>query len=138
MVDAAQYERRLKDFDFDLTTQRYALRLTPGIELKNFWGSAAAATSGSFNLAGIADPVLDQLIDKIVAAKSRAELVAATRAADRVLRAGYYWVPQWYKGAHNLAFWDKFSWPETKPRYERGALETWWYDDAKAKALAQR
>jgi len=138
MVDAAQYERRLKDFDFDLTTQRYALRLTPGIELKNFWGSAAAATSGSFNLAGIADPVLDQLIDKIVAAKSRAELVAATRAADRVLRAGYYWVPQWYKGAHNLAFWDKFSWPETKPRYERGALETWWYDEAKAKALAQR
>jgi len=138
MVDAAQYERRLKDFDFDLTTQRYALRLTPGIELKNFWGSAAAATSGSFNLAGIADPVLDQLIDKIVAAKSRAELVAATRAADRVLRAGYYWVPQWYKGAHNLAFWDRFSWPQTKPRYERGALETWWYDEAKATALARR
>ncbi len=138
MVDAAQYERRLKDFDFDLTTQRYALRLTPGIELKNFWGSAAAATSGSFNLAGIADPVLDALIDRIVAARSRAELVAATRAADRVLRAGYYWVPQWYKGAHNLAFWDKFSWPETKPKYERGALETWWYDEAKAKALAAR
>lgn len=127
MVDAAQYERRAKDFDFDLTTQRYALRLTPGIELKNFWGSKAAATNGSFNLAGIADPVLDQLIDKVVAAKSRAELVTATRAADRVLRAGYYWVPQWYKGAHNLAFWDKFGWPETKPKYERGALETWWY-----------
>jgi microcin C transport system substrate-binding protein len=138
MVDAAQYERRMKDFDFDLTTQRYALRLTPGIELKNYWGSQAATTNGSFNLAGIADPVLDQLIDKIVAAKSRAELVTATRAADRVLRAGYYWVPQWYKGAHNLAFWDKFGWPETKPKYERGALETWWYDEAKAKALAQR
>ena len=138
MVDAAQYERRMKDFDFDLTTQRYALRLTPGIELKNFWGSQAAATNGSFNLAGIADPVLDQLIDKIVAAKSRAELVTATRAADRVLRAGYYWVPQWYKGAHNLAFWDKFSWPETKPKYERGALETWWYDEAKAGALGKR
>ncbi len=138
MVDAAQYERRMKDFDFDLTTQRYALRLTPGIELKNYWGSQAATTNGSFNLAGIADPVLDQLIDKIVAAKSREELVTATRAADRVLRAGYYWVPQWYKGAHNLAFWDKFGWPETKPKYERGALETWWYDETKAKALAQR
>ncbi len=138
MVDAAQYERRMKDFDFDLTTQRYALRLTPGIELKNFWGSRAAATNGSFNLAGIADPVLDQLIDKIVAAKSRAELVTATRAADRVLRAGYYWVPQWYKGAHNLAFWDKFSWPDTKPKYERGALETWWYDEAKAGALGKQ
>jgi microcin C transport system substrate-binding protein len=138
LVDAAQYERRMKDFDFDLTTQRYALRLTPGVELKNFWGSQAAATNGSFNLAGIADPVLDQLIDKVVAAKSRAELVTATRAADRVLRAGYYWVPQWYKGAHNLAFWDRFSWPETKPKYERGALETWWYDEAKADALGKR
>jgi len=137
MVDAAQYERRAKDFDFDLTTQRYALRLTPGIELKNFWGSQAAATNGSFNLAGIADPVLDQLIDKIVAAKSRAELVTATRAADRVLRAGYYWVPHWYKGAHNLAFWDKFGWPATKPKYERGALETWWYQ-AKGQAPEQR
>ncbi|WP_273217116.1 extracellular solute-binding protein [Hyphomicrobium zavarzinii] len=137
-VDAAQYERRLKDFDFDLTTQRYALRLTPGIELKTFWGSDAAKTNGSFNLAGIADPVLDQLIDHIVTAKSRAELVTATRAADRVLRAGYYWVPQWYKGAHNLAFWNKFGWPEVKPRYERGALDTWWYDSEKAKALVQR
>jgi len=138
MVDSAQYERRIKDFDFDLTTERYALQLTPGVELKTFWGSQAAATIGSFNLAGIADLVLDQLIDKIVASTSRAELVTATRAADRVLRAGYYWVPQWYKGAHNLAFWDKFGWPEVKPKYERGALDTWWYDEAKAKALAAR
>ncbi len=137
-VDAAQYERRLKDFDFDLTTQRYALRLTPGVELKTYWGSQAAATTGSFNLAGIADPVLDQLIDKIITAKSRDELRTATRAADRVLRAGHYWVPQWYKGAHNLAFWNKFSWPAVKPKYERGATETWWYDAEKAKALTQR
>lgn len=138
LVDSAQYERRMKDYDFDLTTQRYALRLTPGIELKNFWGSQAAATKGSFNLAGIADPVLDQLIDKIVLAKTRAELITATRAADRVLRAGYYWVPQWYKGAHNLAFWDKFAWPAVKPKYERGAPDTWWIDAEKDKALAAR
>lgn len=138
MVDDAQYERRTKDFDFDLTTQRYPMRMTPGVELKTYWGSQAAQTKGSFNLAGVADPVLDQLIEKIVLAKSREELVTATRAADRVLRAGFYWVPQWYKGAHNLAFWDKFAWPEVKPKYERGALDTWWYDEAKAKALAQR
>lgn len=137
-VDAAQYEQRMKSFDFDMTTQRYALGLTPGIELKNFWGSQAAAMNGSFNLAGIADPVLDQLIDKVVGAKSREELITATRAADRVLRAGYYWVPQWYKGEHNLAFWDKFGWPEVKPKYERGALETWWYDAEKAGKLAKR
>jgi microcin C transport system substrate-binding protein len=128
----------VKDFDFDLTTQRYALRLTPGVELKTFWGSQAAATNGSFNLAGIADPVVDALIDKIVSAQSRDELLAATRAADRVLRAGHYWVPQWYKGAHNLAFWNKFGWPDVKPKYARGAVETWWYDSAKAKALSQR
>lgn len=138
LVDDAQYERRLKDYDFDLTTQRYALRLTPGVELKNYWSSQAAEMKGSFNLAGIADPVLDQLIDKIVLAKSRAELVTATRAADRVLRAGYYWIPQWYKGAHNLAFWDKFAWPDVKPKYERGALDTWWTDAEKEKALAAR
>jgi microcin C transport system substrate-binding protein len=137
IVDPSQYELRVKDFDFDMTTERYALRLTPGIELKAFWGSEAAKTKGSFNLAGIADPVLDQLIEKVVTAKSRAELVTATRACDRVLRAGHYWVPQWYKGAHNLAFWNKFGWPDVKPKYERGALDTWWYDaqkDAKLKA----
>ena len=137
-VDPAQYQRRLKDFDFDITTQRYALRLTPGIELKNYWGSDAAAMSGSYNLAGIADPVLDELIDRVVTATSREELVAATRAADRVLRAGHYWIPQWYKGSHNIAFWDKFGWPEVKPKYARGALETWWFDSEKAKALARR
>ena len=61
--------------------------------------------------------------------------MTAARAVDRVLRAGHYWVPQWYKGAHNLAFWNKFSWPEMKPKYERGALETWWYDAEKAAKL---
>jgi microcin C transport system substrate-binding protein len=134
-VDPSQYERRVKDFDFDLTTQRYSLRLTPGVELRAFWGSEAAKTSGSFNLAGIADPVLDHLIERVIAAKSRAELVTASRACDRVLRAGHYWVPQWYKGAHNIAFWDKFGWPATKPKYERGALETWWYDAEKGARL---
>ncbi|HRQ26398.1 extracellular solute-binding protein [Hyphomicrobium sp.] len=137
-VDPAQYQRRLKDFDFDITTQRYSLRLTPGIELKNYWGSDAAAMSGSYNLAGIADPVLDELIDRVVTAQSREELVAATRAADRVLRAGHYWIPQWFKGSHQIAFWDKFGWPETKPKYARGALETWWFDGEKAKAAGRR
>jgi microcin C transport system substrate-binding protein len=134
-VDPAQYQQRIKTFDFDVTVQRYALRLVPGVELKNFFGSAAADIDGSFNLAGIKDPVVDALIDKTMAASSRAELLAATRAMDRVLRAGHYWVPHWYKGAHNLAFWNKFSWPAVKPKYDRGAPETWWYDPGKATAL---
>jgi microcin C transport system substrate-binding protein len=137
-VDSSQYEQRMKDFDFDFTTQRYSMRLTPGIELKSFWGSEAAKSNGSFNLAGIDDPVVDALIERVVTARSRGELVTATRAVDRVLRAGYYWVPQWYKGQHNLAFWNKYSWPETKPKYERGALETWWYDAEKGAKLAPR
>jgi microcin C transport system substrate-binding protein len=136
-VDPAQYERRMKSFDFDMTTQRYALRLTPGIELRSYWGSEAAKTDGSFNLAGIADPVVDALIDKVVAAKSRAELVTATRAIDRVLRASHYWVPHWYKASHNIAFWNKFSRPAVQAKYDPGILDTWWYDSAKAAALAQ-
>ncbi|HKZ97284.1 MAG TPA: extracellular solute-binding protein [Hyphomicrobiaceae bacterium] len=134
-VDPSQYEQRVKSFDFDLTTQRYSLRLTPGVELKAYWGSEAAKTNGSFNLAGIADPVLDQLMERVITAKSRAELIVATRACDRVLRAGHYWVPQWYKGAHNLAFWNKLGWPKVKPKYERGALESWWHDGEKAAKL---
>ena len=134
-VDPAQYERRVKSFDFDLTTERYAMRLTPGVELKTFWGSESARTDGSFNLAGIADPVLDAMIERIMAAKSRAELETAARAADRVLRAGYYWVPHWYKASHNLAYWNKFSRPETNPKYERSVIDTWWYDKDKAERL---
>lgn len=135
VVDQAQYQRRVKSFDFDMAVERYSMQLTPGIELKTYWGSESARTDGSFNLAGIADPVVDALAEKVMAAKSREELVAATRAVDRVLRAGHYWVPHWYKGAHNLAFWDKFGWPEVKPKYDRGALQTWWYDAARAEKL---
>ncbi|MGZ5822565.1 MAG: extracellular solute-binding protein, partial [Hyphomicrobium sp.] len=89
LVDSSQYERRMKSFDFDVAIERYVLRLTPGVELKTYWGSKAAKMDGSFNLAGIQDPVLDALTDRAIEAKSRAELVAACRALDRVLRAGH-------------------------------------------------
>ena len=134
-VDPAQYQQRIKTFDFDITVQRYTMRLTPGVELRNFFGSASASIDGSSNVAGIKDPVVDALIAKIMTAKSRAEVTIAAKTLDRVLRAQNYWVPQWYKGAHNLAFWNRFSWPAIKPKYARGAPETWWYDTAKATAL---
>lgn len=137
MVDPAQYERRMKAFDFDLAIERYGLRLTPGIELKSYWGSDAASMDGSFNLAGIKDPVVDALIDKVVEAKSREELVTAARALDRVLRAGNYWVPQWYKASHNVAYWDKYARPAVKPKYDAGVIETWWFDPDKAAKLQQ-
>jgi len=137
-VDPAQYERRMKTFDFDVTTQRYTMNLTPSVELKSFWGSEAAGIDGSFNLAGISDPVVDALIDKVVAAKNRDELVTATRAVDRVLRTGHYWVPHWYKASHNLAFWNKFSRPSIKPKYDRGVITTWWFDPARAAELKKK
>ncbi len=134
-VDPAQYERRVKSFDFDIVTQRYAMRLTPGVELSNFFGSASADTDGSYNLAGIKSPVIDALAAKVVEARTRQDLLAATRALDRVLRAGHYWVPHWYKAAHNIAHWNKFSRPEVKPRYDRGVVDTWWFDAEKAAKL---
>jgi microcin C transport system substrate-binding protein len=136
MVDPAQYQQRLKGFDFDITTQRYGMRNTPGVELRSYFGSAAAKMDGSLNLAGIDDPAVDALIERIIGAKSREELETAARALDRVLRAGHYWVPHWYKASHTVAYWDKFSRPETKPRFDRGILDTWWYDDGKAAKLA--
>jgi microcin C transport system substrate-binding protein len=135
-VDPAQYQRRMKTFDFDIVTQRYVMRLTPGSELLNYFSSRAAETEGSFNLSGIASPVVDGLIGKIQEARTRDELTTAARALDRVLRAGHYWVPQWFKASHNIAAWDRFGRPAVKPRYDRGVLDTWWYDSNKAAKLS--
>ncbi|MGH6735678.1 MAG: extracellular solute-binding protein [Methyloceanibacter sp.] len=136
MVDPAQYQQRLKDFDFDITTQRYVMRSTPGMELRSYFGSAAADLDGSLNLAGIKDPGVDVLIERVVAAKTRDEMTTAARALDRALRAGHYWVPHWYKASNHVAYWNKFSQPETKPKFDRGILDTWWFDEAKAAQTA--
>lgn len=135
-VDPAQYQQRLKDFDFDITTQRYVMRNTPGVEMRSYFGSQAADLEGSLNLAGIKDPAVDALIEKVVAAKTREDMITAARSLDRVLRAGHYWVPHWYKGSHTVAYWDKFGRPETKPKFDRGVLDTWWFDEARAVQVA--
>jgi microcin C transport system substrate-binding protein len=134
-VDPAQYERRVKSFDFDVVTTRYSLRLTPGVEVRTFWGSEAAVTEGSYNLAGMSHPAIDALIAKVTQAGSREELKTATRALDRVLRAGHYWVPHWYRPVHYVATWDMYGRPAVKPRYERGITHTWWYDAERAAKL---
>ncbi|NJM35493.1 MAG: ABC transporter substrate-binding protein [Rhodomicrobium sp.] len=134
-IDAAQYQVRLKDFQFDLDMSRFVLSPTPGPEIRNYFSSDAAKMKGSQNLPGIANPVVDALTERILQAKSRDDLRTAAHALDRVLRAEHYWVPQWYKAAHNLAFWDRFSRPEVKPKYDRGVLDTWWYDAEKAAKL---
>ena len=132
MVDPVQYRARVDDFDFDVTVQRFGFSTTPGDTLRSYFSSQAAAIKGSQNLAGIADPAIDALIDTIIAADTRADLVTAARALDRVIRAGRYWIPHWYKASHWIAYWDVFGQPATKPRYSRGIPETWWYDRDKA------
>lgn len=136
-VDAAQFQRRVKSFDFDIATARFVMSLTPGNELHNYFSSESAASNGSRNLAGVKSPVIDALLERVMEAKSREEVNIAVRALDRVLRAGNYWVPHWNKAAHNLAFWDRYSWPKTKPKYARGVMDTWWYDKEKAAKIAK-
>jgi microcin C transport system substrate-binding protein len=132
VVDPVQYRARVNDFDFDITVQRFGFSTIPGDSLRSFFSSQAAALKGSQNLAGIVDPVIDELIDKIIAAETRAELVNACKVLDRVIRAGRYWIPHWYKASHWIAYWDAFGRPPTKPRFSRGVLETWWSDREKA------
>jgi microcin C transport system substrate-binding protein len=132
VVDPVQYNARMNDYDFDVTVLRMNFSTTPGDALRTYFSSVAAATKGSQNLAGIADPAVDALIDKIIDAKTRAELVIAARVLDRILRSGQYWIPQWHRSSHPIAYWDVFGHPNTTPRYARGIPETWWYDRDKA------
>jgi microcin C transport system substrate-binding protein len=132
VVDPVQFRARRDGFDFDITIDRFNFSATPGDSLRSFFSSQAAALKGSNNLAGIADPAVDALIDAIIAADTRRALVTACRALDRVIRAGRYWIPQWYKTSHWIAYWDVFGRPPAQPRYFRGIPDTWWSDPAKA------
>jgi microcin C transport system substrate-binding protein len=138
IVDPVQYRRRVDDFDFDLIVQRFGFSTTPGDSLRSYFSSQAAALKGSQNRAGIADPVIDELIERIIAADTRSGLVTACKALDRVIRSGRYWIPHWYKPSHWLAFWNVFGRPARKPRFGRGIPETWWYDQEKAAKLEER
>jgi microcin C transport system substrate-binding protein len=131
VVDPVQYHSRRDGFDFDITIDRFGFSATPGDSLRNYFSSRTAALKGSNNLAGIAEPAVDALIDAIIAAQTRPELTTACRALDRVIRAGRYWIPQWYKASHWIAYWDVFGRPAAQPRYFRGIPDTWWYDTGK-------
>jgi microcin C transport system substrate-binding protein len=135
IVDPAQLKSRTEAFDFDVVTEALGSSTTPGADLRVVYTSAAAAQNGSRNLAGISDPVVDALVETIAAAQSREQLNAACRALDRVLRAGHYWVPMFYRDTAWVAYWDAFSRPERQPRLGTGAPGTWWWDEAKAKTI---
>lgn len=136
-VDTAQYQRRMDNFDFDVTVGVWGQSQSPGNEQLNYWGSAAADQEGSHNLAGIKDPVVDGLIEKIIAAPDRAGLVAATRALDRVLQWGHHLIPNWHLAHDRIAFWNRFGLPDKIP--DQGfQFDALWIDPAKDAALAKR
>jgi microcin C transport system substrate-binding protein len=126
IVDAVQYRRRMDDFDFDIVVQRFGFSGTPGDTLRTFFTSRAAAIKGSQNVGGIADPVIDALVESVIAADSRTALVSACKALDRVIRSGRYWIPHWYKPSHWLAYWNAFGRPQAQPRYAMAIPDTWW------------
>ncbi|MDR3493371.1 MAG: extracellular solute-binding protein [Ancalomicrobiaceae bacterium] len=138
-IDAAQYQSRLDDFDFDATSRRFSMSPTPDEGISVFWRSDFAKLQGSRNYAGIADPVIDALLKTMLSANSRVELEAAARALDRVLRSGRYWVPHWYKTSHNMAVWDVYGRPDKVPAYDNdaGINATWWIDRARAEKIGK-
>jgi len=136
-VDAAQYQARVRDFDFDVVSRASSGDPTPGPELREAYGSRAADIAGSNNLAGIRDGAVDALLDRIATAASRAELTIAARALDRVLRAGRYWIPMWSSSTYRLATWDVFGRPAEPPRYGLGTPGLWWFDEARAKRIGR-
>jgi microcin C transport system substrate-binding protein len=127
-IDPALYVRRMQNFDFDMTVEVFGQSQSPGNEQRDYWTSAAADRNGSRNTIGIKNPVVDQLVDRIIYAATQEELTAACKALDRVLWYNYYVIPNWYLATYRLAFWDKFSRPETAPLYYNPfqLLMTWW------------
>ncbi|MBV9460480.1 MAG: ABC transporter substrate-binding protein [Bradyrhizobium sp.] len=139
LIDAVQYRARVEAFDFDVTTNRMNFSPTPGDSLRPYFTSQAAATKGSYNLSGVANPAIDALVEKAIAAGTRQELNTACRALDRLFRAGRYWIPQWYRSTHPIAYWDEFGHPPKPAKYAQGvgAPDNWWYLADKAAKLEQ-
>jgi microcin C transport system substrate-binding protein len=137
IVDGAQYQRRLDEFDFDIISRALGGSSIPSDSLRIVYGSEAAKTRGSRNAGGVSDPAIDAMIEAIGQADSYAEVVVAAKCLDRVLRAGRYWIPMWWNPTEWLAYWDMFDRPQTKPKFGSGAPSIWWYDAVKAKRIGK-
>ncbi|AXK81886.1 ABC transporter substrate-binding protein [Pseudolabrys taiwanensis] len=138
-VDTSQYENRLRQWDYDIIVASWGESLSPGNEQREFWGSQAADRPGSRNYIGIKNPAVDKMIERVIFAKSREELVAATHALDRVLLWNSYVVPNWAYPFARTARWDRFGHPDNMPKYISPAFPTiWWWDKDKAAKVPQR
>ena len=129
-IDSSQYQKRIETFDFDMVVFTFSQSLSPGNEQRNFWGSDAADTNGSRNVIGVKNDVVDSLIEKLINAKDREDLITITRALDRVLLWNYYVIPQWHISAYRVLYWDMFDQPKIKPKYSLG-FDTWWINQNK-------
>jgi microcin C transport system substrate-binding protein len=136
-VDVSQYQQRMDNFDYDMTVQVIAQSLSPGNEQREFFGSATADQPGSENKMGIKSPVIDALIEQLIQAPTRADLLTRVHALDRVLQYGYYLVPQYHLGAYWVAYWNKFQHPQVAPKYAFG-IDTWWVDTGAEKTIEQK
>src|SRR5690606_16639878 len=136
LVDQSQYIERLRNFDFDMIIGVWGQSNSPGNEQRDFWGCSAAETPGSRNYAGICDPVVDALIDRIIAAPDRESLIAATRALDRVLLWSHYVIPNWHSRVDRIVYWNKFGFPETIPA-NGTSTSYWWFEPTGAAQVAQ-
>ncbi len=136
-VDPAQYQNRMETNDYDMTVEVFGQSLSPGNEQRDFWGSASADIPGGRNTLGIKDPVVDELVNLVIAAPSRESLVARTRALDRVLLSGHYVVPHWHIRSFRVAFWNMFGRPDRFPKYGF-AFDAWWVDEEKLAELGRR
>ena len=136
-IDNAQMTERERSFDFDIVTGNFPMSFTPGSGLKQYFGSETADVS-IFNKAGIKDESIDKLIQVVMAAKTRDELKISVRALDRVLRSFYFWIPQWYKNVHTVAYYDFYEHPENLPPYDMGLLDFWWMNEKKFSDLKEK
>ena len=129
-IDSAQYQKRMETFDFDMVVQTFGQSLSPGNEQRNFWGSDAADTDGSRNVVGMKNYAVDGLIESLINASDREELITITKALDRVLLWNYYVIPQWHISSYRVLYWDFFDQPNIKPKYSLG-FDTWWINQNK-------
>ena len=135
VIDSAQYQRRAETFDYDIVVGGFAQSESPGNEQREYWGTTAAGKEGSRNSAGIKNAAIDKLFEKIVFAKDRPELVAATKALDRVLLWNHYVVPMWHLPFDRIAVWEQYGRPEKTPERATSFTQTWWFDSAAADKL---
>ncbi|MFL2542362.1 MAG: ABC transporter substrate-binding protein, partial [Candidatus Latescibacterota bacterium] len=137
-VDSAQYQNRIKDFDYDIIAASWGQTLSPGNEQRNFWSSKASQSPGSRNYAGVKDPVIDELIELQIAASDRPTQVAITRALDRILLWGHYVIPGSHSRSYRMAYWNKFGHMPKPAKNGLGFPDTWWWDAEKAGRLQSK